>query len=655
MSITSAYAQTDDYYLDSLNTASASKLHDTSRINAAIEKALVLELSDHSGAIKVANWALNRSKKIQYTKGIYSSYYALASTHYESHEPEIMHRYIDSMMQMKAPEISDEMRADAYNLLGIAHYSNDELIEAINAWENARVLMPIKLRSGVISNIGNIYLSSDEPEKAVGYFLEAADINEKEQNHSFLAINYLNIAACYDPGDTLVIHNLRKSELNGRKAGYLRILPYLYVRILRYYAGSYQFIQASSSLDTLRAYNTENEPGYTNEHYIPALAFYLYNLAKAKTEYPENSYTGVLHGDLSISQLQLKAAQIYEKMLSNSSDLRSMMYDHETLGELYSELGNFEAATKSYQLSLRYKDSLAVNKAKFILKDYERDQMAAEERERELKAENERQQQRFKFYGAISGAGILVILALGLISRLRYTRRSRTELQKEKDLSDELLLNILPEEVAEELKEKGKAETQFLDMVTVLFTDFKGFTAMAEQLSPQDLVNDLNTCFSEFDRIVNKYGIEKIKTIGDAYMAAGGLPTPNSTHASDVINAALEMRDFIEKGKAEKISQELPYFEIRIGVHTGPVVAGIVGVKKFQYDIWGDTVNTASRMESSGAIGKVNISEATYGLLKNDPELIFESRGKIQAKGKGEIAMWFVEPIQVSLPEGKAD
>lgn len=235
-----------------------------------------------------------------------------------------------------------------------------------------------------------------------------------------------------------------------------------------------------------------------------------------------------------------------------------------------------------------------------------------------------------------------------LVSRQRdeldeEVKERTAELRTEKERSDELLLNILPEEVAEELKAKGSAEAQLIEQVTVLFTDFKGFTAMSEQLSPKELVKDLHECFSAFDAIMEKHGIEKIKTIGDAYMAAGGLPDKKRGSPLQTVLAALEMHEFMQAYKQQRIAEGRRYFEMRTGLHTGPVIAGIVGVKKYAYDIWGDTVNVANRMETSGEVAKVNISQTTYDLVKDEPGLRFIPRGAVPAKGKGMLNMYFVE------------
>jgi class 3 adenylate cyclase len=211
------------------------------------------------------------------------------------------------------------------------------------------------------------------------------------------------------------------------------------------------------------------------------------------------------------------------------------------------------------------------------------------------------------------------------------------ELDMEKSRSDDLLHNILPAETAAELKRNGRAEARYYDRVTVLFTDFEGFTELAATLTPVDLVRELDECFNAFDVIVAKHGVEKIKTIGDAYMAVGGLPVPNSTHPEDVVQAALEMRDFI----ADRRRRGGASLGVRIGIHTGPVVAGIVGTKKFQYDVWGDTVNTAARMQSSGAVDHVNISLATHDFLGGRFKCV--ARGELEAKGKGKLAMFFVD------------
>jgi class 3 adenylate cyclase len=211
----------------------------------------------------------------------------------------------------------------------------------------------------------------------------------------------------------------------------------------------------------------------------------------------------------------------------------------------------------------------------------------------------------------------------------------------EKKKSDDLLFNILPLETAEELKRDGKTSPRKFESVTVMFTDFEGFTKRAEQLTPDELVDEIDECFSAFDQIIDKYGIEKIKTIGDSYMCAGGLPVPNSTHPTDVAEAAIEIIHWVDQHMKKRIAANKPFFDVRIGIHTGPVVSGVVGSKKFAFDIWGDTVNTASRMESGGEPGRINISGDTYAQIKDHFKCTH--RGKIPAKNKGNIDMYFLE------------
>lgn len=211
------------------------------------------------------------------------------------------------------------------------------------------------------------------------------------------------------------------------------------------------------------------------------------------------------------------------------------------------------------------------------------------------------------------------------------------ELQQEKKKSDDLLLNILPHEIAEELKATGQSKAHQYDEVSVLFTDFVNFTQISEKLGVDELLEELNINFTAFDRIMEKYGLEKIKTIGDAYLAVSGLPVANEAHAVDAVNAALDIIDFVTERK-----KQVAYgLDIRIGINSGSLIAGIIGVKKFAYDIWGDTVNIAARMEQSSEPGKVNISESTYQLVKDSVDCTH--RGKVDAKHKGEMDMYFVK------------
>ncbi len=325
-----------------------------------------------------------------------------------------------------------------------------------------------------------------------------------------------------------------------------------------------------------------------------------------------------------------------------TDNLKNIIGASNLLTKIYKKQGNFKDALGMYELAIKTRDSLfsADNHKASVRTQF---QVEFNKKQDSTKAEQAKidavkateLQNRKRIRNFTLGGMVIVVFFLILVFR------QRNKIAKEKHRSEELLLNILPEEVAQELKDTGGAKVKSFESVTVLFTDFKGFTQISEKLTPEELVAEIDYCFRGFDNIIHKHGIEKIKTIGDSYMCAGGVPKANFTHAEDVVNAAIEIRDFILKHKQEKIARgEIP-FEIRIGVHTGPVVAGIVGTKKFAYDIWGDAVNTASRMESSGEAGKVNISGITFELIKDKFNCLH--RGKIMAKGKGDIDMYFVE------------
>ncbi len=488
-----------------------------------------------------------------------------------------------------------------------------------------------------INALGVFYSRQGNIEKALEYYFKGLEINERTKDRISISYSLRNIGSSYlELGDdekaleyierSLVIdeelNNKRSLALSLNSLGYIKNKQGEKEIAMEYYRRSLSLAKEIGNRDMECEY-LENIGSLFVEH-----GNYLSGISECQKSYDIALEIGSVVDQLSACDC------LYEANKALGRDAKALAF-HEKMVVLKDSI-NLESLAKDLQ-QMEFRNYMVTDS---LEKEEEKLRIAMAHQLEVSKKEKSR-----NMY--MAGGLMILLVAIGLYSRNRYIHQSRNKIKMEKDRSENLLLNILPAEIAEELKIKGKADARDFDMVSILFTDFKGFTEQSAKLSAADLVYEINQCFEAFDHIIEKYKIEKIKTIGDAYMAAGGLPVPTDDSVKNTVLAALEMQTFIIKRKAEKDAQKKPAFEMRIGIHTGPVVAGIVGVKKFQYDIWGDTVNTASRMESSGEIGQVNISQATYELLKNDTQFHFTSRGKIQAKGKGEMEMWFVENVVV--------
>lgn len=301
------------------------------------------------------------------------------------------------------------------------------------------------------------------------------------------------------------------------------------------------------------------------------------------------------------------------------------------LSEYYEKAGNMDESFRYYKDHIAYRDSVSNVETVQILANLRTDFEVSQKQIEVDLLNQEKQNQR----NVMTSLVIIMILGAIILGTLFWYYK---KINKEKKRSESLLLNILPAETARELKQFGKVEAVKSDAVTVMFSDFVDFSRQSELLEPERLVKGIDYYFKGFDRIITKYGLEKIKTIGDSYMCASGLPTPNKYHALNMVKAAIEMIDFVEKSK--NLDNGLPHFEMRIGIHSGPVIAGIVGIRKWQFDIWGNTVNIAARMESASEPGKINLSETTYQEIKE--HFHCEYRGEIQVKKGGSFKMYFL-------------
>ncbi len=492
----------------------------------------------------------------------------------------------------------------------ILHFQ--KAMDAFQKGNDASGLMKVNL------NLGVLYYRQNEVELALQYTEAALRWSKKTDEVLSQAIIIGNLGAMYEqmPGQ------MQKALDTHREA-----------------LGIY--LQLRDTAGMLSAYNNIGVVFEKTEDYAKASSNYLAALRLAKLIEDEQEVCRILSNLASLelrSRRPEKALQYLgeAKPFCGETDIVLTLHRMKLSADAYEQTGRIREALDILNRYTILNDSFytlerttAINELSTQYEtEQKQQQIALLEVERELR-EKELRQQKLLQWGLLSG-----LLALGGFAGVFFFQRNR--ISKEKQRSEDLLLNILPADVAGELKQQGYAKARQFDEVTVLFTDFVNFTEHAERMTPQELVSELDLCFRAFDRIAEQHGLEKIKTIGDAYLAAAGLPVPVQDHALRVCRAALDMRRFIRERR-----EQGGVFEIRIGIHSGPVIAGIVGVKKYAYDIWGDTVNLAARMEQHSEPGKINISTSAWEHCH--PHFSCTYRGALEAKNKGKLDMYFLE------------
>ena len=612
--------------IDSIKSVIRTSKEDTNKVNSILLLSKKYFSEEPGEAIRIATQARNLAEKIKFKRG---EAYALKNIgigyYMQGKYLETFEHWNKSMKCFDA--LGDRQgRANILSNIGTVYFDQGDDANALDNY-----LKSLKISEAIndsfriasaLGNIGNVYLNKNATlDKALAYYLKALPISYKLGDNNLVGTTSVGIGEVYfkkeNYDSALFYFNKSLIAYNGTEA-----VPYSLNQIGRVYTKRKNFQMAVENHSQAYELGKKLDAKLDMIQSLLGLGASYYeagDFKKAITSYSEAEALSVnigLKGDelketyqgLAVSFAKLNDYGNAFKYQTLLTGIKDTLYNLASDKKLASLQFDFDIQKKQGQIDLLTKDQ-------------------------ELK-EKEISRQKLVRNGFVGG--FLVVLIFGGV-----VFKQRNKIASAKKRSDELLLNILPEETAEELKATGTAKAKGFEMVTVLFTDFKNFTLASEILSPEELVEEINHCFSEFDRIISKYNIEKIKTIGDAYMCAGGLPVANTTNPVDVILAGLEMVDFIARNKAERQASGQPFFELRLGIHTGPVVAGIVGIKKFAYDIWGDTVNTASRMESSGEVGRVNISGTTYEIVKDNFNCIH--RGKIEAKNKGQIDMYFVE------------
>ncbi|MBK7812245.1 MAG: tetratricopeptide repeat protein [Saprospiraceae bacterium] len=521
--------------------------------------------------------------------------------------------------------------------------------------------------SGILTNLGNAYTHLKEYEIALSYKMKSLGLNQEANDSNLIATNYGNIGNVYmlmKKFEEALLYYQRGLSLNQKlnnQKGMAEMhsgLTEVYLQLEKYQLAKTNALTALFYSKNNQLYNIERD----NLLHLSEIYKAIYNYDSAYYTYQQYIEIKQKIDNADIQKEITKITLLFDFSKTEDSLRQEQMITGIKLNEqlLLSEKQKQEIQLKQNSINLALKEreiqKIQILKSQTDLNlsqtqnKIKEEKLVSAEKEKELqvtlvnlqKAEldvqkGEIQSQKNQKLFLFSGFGLLAVLTFSIYRNFINQKKSRSEIEQEKNKSESLLHNILPFEVAQELKEKGETTAKRFNEVTVLFSDFVDFTKVAERLSPEDLVQELHECFSQFDEIISQHGLEKIKTIGDAYMAVSGLPIETKNHATNAANAALKIVTFMQ----QRMQKKSHTFRIRLGLHSGPVVAGVVGVKKFAYDIWGDTVNTAARMETASEPDKINISDTTAKHLTQNFNLVH--RGRLAVKNKGEIEMYFLE------------
>ncbi len=576
----------------------------------------------------------------------------------------------------KAIVLADELnfkKGKAYALKnrGLAAYYKGDYLEVFDSWTKSLATFElIKDTLGIAnlsSNLGVIYYDQGSHDKALGYYFKSLGISKKLNDPGRITTALVNIGGVYsqmhDYDKALGYYQEIETYLPGLNNPQIQS-TYL-MGIGEVYSLRGEHDKAITYFKEALLINKDTQDYAHNLTMIGKEEFKLGNMESA-IEYLDEAYDIAKKSDLQLDQVQTLMAlgDVYQKnnkqkalkAYMGAESLALGMETNEELRDIYKGMSLMYKAANDYKNAYAYQNKyLELKDLIFNLEtddkirglqfdfdlDNKQDEIGLLQKEAEI-TELQAKRQKFIIYGTVLMLTLVLVLAIGAYSRYRFEKKTNRIIEEEKNRSESLLRNILPNEIALELKRNGKVEAKKFESVTVMFTDFKGFTFQSQDLSPEILVKSVDYYFSKFDEIVEKYGMEKIKTIGDAYMCAGGLSLPSDEHALNMVKAGFEILEVMEEVR-NNARTDIMNFEIRIGINTGAVVAGVVGIKKFAYDIWGDAVNVAARMETMSEPGKINISEHTYQLVRHKFECEF--RGEVYVKNKGNMNMYFVNDM----------